>query len=115
MSYAVHRRHIIGTLTTMFAAYTNIDFSDRQLMGEVHSVASDMLYRFRTNQLIHDYSIHVRFKSPFDEMRGYEIDIKIWPQPNTTTVDNFILFILPTDTDVCDDPIAAYDRAMKVL
>lgn len=114
MSYQNTRRHIVDTLTKMYRKFEDADFDDRQVMGNVHKVTSDMLYQIRVNKMIHDYRVQVGLRDFMRPQHGYEVDIKVWPTESQNS-DNFILFVTPTPKLVDDDLDDAYARAMSIL
>ena len=114
MTYPSTRRFIILRLTELLRHFENDNFSDRQVMGNVHKAVSDTLYDARMNNMIFDYRVQVRFKDFTDEAAGYEVDIKVWPTKHQQA-DNFFLYVRPSNEPTMADHIAAYDRAMGIL
>lgn len=117
MTYPMTRRYIVDEITRELKQFHDADFTSRQILGDVHKVAADVLYDLKKNFVIFDARVQVRYRDFTDPAVGCEVDLKVWPK-SYMPADNFILFVGPSTTSVHDsddDPVAAYDRAMRAL
>lgn len=114
MSYAIIRTILIDTLSQVYSLMKTCDFSDRLVMSDVLMQTRAVIEDYMLRQLIEDYDVTISFKDPTNESAGYAVDITIWPDASSN-YDLFMLFVTPPDEHECDDPIIAYDRAMKIL
>lgn len=86
------------------------DLPDADAKGKIHKTVSDTLHMLRLRGEMHDYQVSIKFTDFLDRTAGFDAAIKIWFTSGGTTIP-FTLHI----KEERYDPIAAYDRAMKIL